>query len=200
MLREDNRVLKEYLQRSMYGAGGGGGQRSYQFSVCRAMPSSRRIASWWMEWRWSRVSCELRLLYSGLSWWIFPQFFLSFREAGWDCVHLVHRSQFGLLYQSRLKDGYAAVDGMRIGRGKGNTRSKPAPVPMNPPWIPHNMTWDRTRAAAVGSRRLIAWAMGRPRFPQLVQTHAYMASSNRPLLTILESFHGHRMQPSYWHI
>jgi hypothetical protein len=37
---------------------------------------------------------------------------------------------------------------MRIGRGNQNTWRKPAPGP-------HDMTWDRTQAATVGSRRLI---------------------------------------------
>jgi hypothetical protein len=32
-------------------------------------------------------------------------------------------------------------------------------VPLRPPQIPHDLTWVRTRAAAVGSRRLTAWAM-----------------------------------------
>jgi hypothetical protein len=38
----------------------------------------------------------------------------------------------------------------------GSTRIKPAPVPLCPPQIPHDLTLDRTRAAAVGSRRLTA--------------------------------------------
>jgi hypothetical protein len=36
------------------------------------------------------------------------------------------------------------------------------PVPLCPPQIPHDLTWDRTRAASVGSQRLTAWAMARP--------------------------------------
>jgi hypothetical protein len=47
-------------------------------------------------------------------------------------------------------DECGAVGGMRIGRGK------PAPVPLRPPQIPHDLTWARTRAATVGSRRLTA--------------------------------------------
>jgi hypothetical protein len=35
-------------------------------------------------------------------------------------------------------------------------------VPLCPPQIPHDLTWVRTRAAAVGSRRLTARAMERP--------------------------------------
>jgi hypothetical protein len=47
-----------------------------------------------------------------------------------------------------------AFRGMRIGRGNRSTRKKPAPVPLCPPQILHYLTWARTRAAAVGSRRL----------------------------------------------
>jgi hypothetical protein len=53
-------------------------------------------------------------------------------------------------------DDYGAIGGMRIGRGNRSTRRKPAPVPLFPPQIPHDLTWDRTRAAAVGSQRLTA--------------------------------------------
>jgi hypothetical protein len=35
-------------------------------------------------------------------------------------------------------------------------------VPLCPPQIPHDLTWDRPQAAAVGSQRLTAWAMARP--------------------------------------
>jgi hypothetical protein len=38
-------------------------------------------------------------------------------------------------------------------------------VPLCPPQIPHDLTRARTRAAAVGSRRLTAWAMARPPHP-----------------------------------
>jgi hypothetical protein len=39
---------------------------------------------------------------------------------------------------------------------------KPVPVPLYPPQIPHGLTWARTRASAVRSRRLTTWAMARP--------------------------------------
>jgi hypothetical protein len=35
-------------------------------------------------------------------------------------------------------------------------------VPLCPPQIPHDLPWVRTRAVAVGSRRLTTWAMTRP--------------------------------------
>jgi hypothetical protein len=58
-------------------------------------------------------------------------------------------------------DECGAVGGLRIGRRNRSTRRKPAPVPLCPPQIPHDLTWARTRAAAMGSRRLTAWAMAR---------------------------------------
>jgi hypothetical protein len=68
-------------------------------------------------------------------------------------------------YQPRMRDDdeCGAVGGMRIGRGNRTTRRKPAPVPLCPPQIPHDLTCARTRAAAVGSRRLTAWAMAQPK-------------------------------------
>jgi hypothetical protein len=53
-------------------------------------------------------------------------------------------------------DECGAVSRMRIGRGIRSTRRKPVPVPLCPPQIPHDLTWDSTRASAAGSRRLTA--------------------------------------------
>jgi hypothetical protein len=53
-------------------------------------------------------------------------------------------------------DECGAVGGMRIGKGIRSTLRKSATVPLCPPEIPHDMTWARTRATAVGSRRLTA--------------------------------------------
>jgi hypothetical protein len=49
-------------------------------------------------------------------------------------------------------DKYGAVDGMKIDRGNSSTLKKTAPVPLSPPQISHYLTWDRTLAAAAGSR------------------------------------------------
>jgi hypothetical protein len=70
----------------------------------------------------------------------------------------------GLLHKPQMIDegDYGAISGMKIGRGNRSTRRKPAPAPLCPPQIPHDQTRARTRAAAVGSQRLIAWAMARP--------------------------------------
>jgi hypothetical protein len=56
--------------------------------------------------------------------------------------------------------------GMKIGRGNRSTRGKPAPAPLCPPQIPLDQTRARTRAAAVGSQRLTAWAMARTKREQ----------------------------------
>jgi hypothetical protein len=49
-----------------------------------------------------------------------------------------------------------------LARGNRSTRRKPAPMPLCSPQLPYDLTWDRTRWAAVGSRRLTSWAMARP--------------------------------------
>jgi hypothetical protein len=76
-------------------------------------------------------------------------FFFNF--VGWgETVHLVSRPRTGLLYQPRMMDKYGVVGGMRTGRGNRSTWSKPAPLPLCSPQIPHDLTLDRTRAAEVG--------------------------------------------------
>jgi hypothetical protein len=67
--------------------------------------------------------------------------FFKFLGVGWDLVHLVRRPIFGLLYQPRMidDDECGVVGGMRIGRGNRSIRRKPAPVPLCPPQIPHDL-------------------------------------------------------------
>jgi hypothetical protein len=64
----------------------------------------------------------------------------------------------GLLYQPQIIDDgdCGAIGGMRTSRRNRSTRRKPAPVPVFPPQIPHNLTWARTRISTVGSQRLTA--------------------------------------------
>jgi hypothetical protein len=70
----------------------------------------------------------------------------------------------GLLYQPEMIDDgdCGKIGGIKLGRGNRSTRRKPAPAPLYAPQIPHDQTRARTRAAAVGSQRLTAWAMARP--------------------------------------
>jgi hypothetical protein len=96
---------------------------------------------------------------------------------GWDWVHLVRRRLIGLLYQPQMIDDECGpVCGMRIGRGNRSTRRKPAPMPLCPPQIPHDLTLARTQAAAVESRRLTAWAIAR-QF-QTLDVHSYGQAFN----------------------
>jgi hypothetical protein len=64
----------------------------------------------------------------------------------------------GLLHEPQMIDDgdCGAIGGIMIGKGNRSTRRKPAPAQLCPPQIPHNLSWSRTRAAAVGSRRLTA--------------------------------------------
>jgi hypothetical protein len=61
----------------------------------------------------------------------------------------------GLFYQlwKKYADDCGAVSGMS-GNGNGSTRRKTAPLPLCSPRIPHDLTWARTRAAAVRRRGL----------------------------------------------
>jgi hypothetical protein len=84
---------------------------------------------------------------------------------GWNWVHLVRRPLTALLYQPRMieDDECGAVGGMRIGRGNRSTWRKPSSMPLCPPQVPYDLTWALTRAAALGTRRLTAWAMAQPK-------------------------------------
>jgi hypothetical protein len=81
----------------------------------------------------------------------------------------VSLSPLGLLYQPQIIDDGDC--GMKIGRGNWSTRRKPAPAPLCPPQIPHDQTWARIRAAAVGSQRLTAWAIYGWSFKKVLYIH-----------------------------
>jgi hypothetical protein len=85
-------------------------------------------------------------------------------------------STSGLLYKPQMIDegDCGAIGGMKIGRGNRSTRRKPLPAPLCPPQIPHEHTRARTRAAAVGSQRLTAWAMARPSWIVTFQGNLHM--------------------------
>jgi hypothetical protein len=65
-----------------------------------------------------------------------------------------------LLFQPKMigvHDGECGeIGGMLIDRGYRNTRKNSAPAPLCPPQLPHDQTWVRTLAAAVGNQRLTA--------------------------------------------
>jgi hypothetical protein len=88
---------------------------------------------------------------------------------GCDWVHSVRRPPTDLMYHPRMidDDGRGTVGGMRIGRGNWTTQKNFSPAPLCPPQIAHNLNRARTRAAAVGSRRITAWAMAQPSYEVL---------------------------------
>jgi hypothetical protein len=71
-------------------------------------------------------------------------------------------STTGILYQPQtIDDGYCgAIGGIKIGRGnRSEVLEETAPMLLCPPQIPHDLTRSQTRAAAVGSQQLTAWAI-----------------------------------------
>jgi hypothetical protein len=64
------------------------------------------------------------------------------------------------------------------GRGNQSTRKKPTPVSLYSLQIPDNLTWAQTRAAALESRRLTAWAMARASFHLSMIYHMTWPGSN----------------------
>jgi hypothetical protein len=104
----------------------------------------------------------------------------------------VRRPLIGLLYRSRMICEYGAFGGMRIGRGNRSTQRKAAPVPLCPPQFPHDLTWDGTRAAAVGSWRLTAWAVAPPCYLNLRYKASIHSLSNHYLRIVRAS---NAMQP-----
>jgi hypothetical protein len=79
-------------------------------------------------------------------------------------------------------DECGAVSGM-IGRGDGSTRRKPAPVPICPPQIARELSWTRTWAAAVGSRRLTGLTA---RLQTLEVPTVFIPKGYRDLLPLLQ--------------
>jgi hypothetical protein len=62
-----------------------------------------------------------------------PSFFLF---VGWSGTE----SPTGVLYRPRMIHDECGAAGEMIGRGNQSTRGKPAPVPLCPPQIPHDLT------------------------------------------------------------
>jgi hypothetical protein len=60
--------------------------------------------------------------------------------------------------------------------------------PLCPPQIPHDLTWARTRAATVGSRRLTAWAMAMKTYAE-VDVYSFMYSYIRQQMNVTGYLH-----------
>jgi hypothetical protein len=62
-------------------------------------------------------------------------------------VSAISEATIGLLYQPWMMMSVKAIDGT-LGKGNGNTRRKPAPMPLSQLQIPQDMIGTRTRAVA----------------------------------------------------
>jgi hypothetical protein len=114
---------------------------------------------------------------------------LDFYFLGWSKTEsTITEVTTGLLYQPWMMtddDECGAISGM-IGRETQSTHRKLAPVLLCPPHIPHDLTWARTWAAAVGSQRLTIWAMVQP-FAWLTLSHiSIMFLQTSDSLTVLQ--------------
>jgi hypothetical protein len=100
----------------------------------------------------------------------------------------VLRPLTGLLYQPRMigDSDCGEIGRMKIGMRNRSTRRKPAPAPFRPPQIPHDYTRVWTRAAAVGSQWLTAWAMARP--STILVRRLLFACLSFPALAIFVTF------------
>jgi hypothetical protein len=90
------------------------------------------------------------------------QYFFNWYSGGWSPIGSTRHCGQQWPIVPAPGDYDWEIGGM-IGRGNRSTRRKPAPVPLCPPQTPH-ASQTRTRAAAVGSQRLTAWATAGPKF------------------------------------
>jgi hypothetical protein len=74
------------------------------------------------------------------------------------------------------------------GQGNRITGRKHSPVPLCPPQIPHDLTWARSPAKAVGRRRLTAWAMAGPASYLQVISVSFKADSSTSRGILLNTF------------
>jgi hypothetical protein len=83
-----------------------------------------------------------------------------------------------------IDDECGTVGGMKIGRGNQSTGRKPAPVPLCPPQIPHDLT-DQTLDTAVGSWRYP---------PELYHGQGYILSNTKVTSSRLYSMFVHNFR------
>jgi hypothetical protein len=105
-------------------------------------------------------------------------FFLNWYSGGWRPIGSTRHCDTNRPIMPVPSDYDDGESGGMIGRGNRNTRRKPAPMPLCPPQTPH-AALTRTRAAAVGSRRLTAWATARPVIYTCFNFPIYYSGHNR---------------------
>jgi hypothetical protein len=144
-----------------------------RYNRCNVLTGKPGISSWYSLYQTIYAYRGIGLVHiedpacknAGVQWCLQPAgpFFFFIIISGVGLSPLGTAATSGLLYKPQMIDegDCGAIGGMKIGRGNRSIRRKPAPAPLCPPQIPHDQTRARTRAAAVGSQRLTAWAMAR---------------------------------------
>jgi hypothetical protein len=110
---------------------------------------------------WEKLRVRFPGLLRHVIEWTHTDFFFNWYSGGWSPIgstrHCGH--QWPIVPAPGDYDN-GEIGGM-IDRGNRSTRRKPAPMSLCPPQTPHAAR-TRTRAVAVGSQRLTAWATARP--------------------------------------
>jgi hypothetical protein len=128
-----------------------------------------------VQWIWTKVKMLTLIFVIILNFWLnaFPktEYIMTWhthrsRLVSWDGVRLsplgTSAANWPVVPAPVDYDECGAVGTIRIGRETEVLEENLDLAPLCPPQIPHDLTWARTRAAAVGSRLLAAWAMARP--------------------------------------
>jgi hypothetical protein len=117
--------------------------------------------------------------------------FLNMYSGGWNLKSTRHCGHQWPIVPAPGDYDDGEIGGMN-GRGNRSTRRKPAPVPLCPPQTPRAARM-RTRAAAVGSTRLTAWATARPlKLTKLVCTRYLCHFFDICLVILADYFTYHR--------
>jgi hypothetical protein len=97
------------------------------------------MSNWHQKFFPPHSACQAENFFNLGSFFLFVGWGVS--ASTWYCGH------FWPIVQPRMIDdgGCGAIGGMRIGRGNRSTRRKPAPVPLCPPQIPHDLTSNPAR-------------------------------------------------------
>jgi hypothetical protein len=117
----------------------------------------------WSQWRTTVFVLLQVSSVQGVACVVFQMFliFLNSHSGGWS-PNWVHSARRPLIVPAPGDCEDGEFGGMKIGRGNRTIRRKPTPAAFCPPQIPLYQTRAWTRAAAVESQRLTAWAMARP--------------------------------------
>jgi hypothetical protein len=107
--------------------------------ACCITDKAAQIALWHVcVWHWKKITAFINKSVT----------FLKFGYLTMLSLSILHSVDYGIINE------YGAVGGMRADRGNRSTWRNPTPAPPCPPYISRDLTWDRTQAAALGSRRL----------------------------------------------